>query len=116
MNWTPLRFARKCWNRILHFFGRRFWTVYVDGDLPSVLRDHVVYIVLDDDEPWHASFVCPCGCGQLLHMNLLDDEHPCWQVLDHFDGTVSLHPSVWRNIGCKSHFWLQRGKIKWCRR
>ncbi|MDM9644782.1 DUF6527 family protein [Rhizobium sp. S163] len=26
----------------------------------------------------------------------------------------TLHPSVWRNSGCRSHFWVRRGRIAWC--
>jgi hypothetical protein len=48
-----------------------------------------------------------------LHMNLLTDERPCWQVTRHQDGTATLHPSVWRQKGCYSHFWLRRGRIHW---
>ncbi|TKW76928.1 MAG: hypothetical protein DI543_18380, partial [Bradyrhizobium icense] len=56
----------------------------------------------------------PCGCGSVLHMNLLPDERPCWEVTQHGDGTASLHPSVWRQKDCKSHFWFRRGRVQWC--
>ncbi|WP_277423091.1 DUF6527 family protein, partial [Pseudomonas viridiflava] len=25
----------------------------------------------------------------------------------------SLHPSIWLNNGCRSHFWLRHGRIHW---
>ncbi|MFD1328853.1 DUF6527 family protein [Mycoplana ramosa] len=59
--------------------------------------------------------ICPCGCRAVLHMNLLPDERPCWRVTRHMDGSTSLHPSVWRQKECKSHFWFRKGRVKWCR-
>jgi hypothetical protein len=106
--------CRKLWNRVLHFCGKRFWTVVVEGDLPKSLRRNTVYVVMDDEEPWHASFICPCGCKSILHMNLLPDERPCWEVIDHSDGTITMKPSIFRKIGCKSHFWLRHGRVSWC--
>ncbi len=114
MRTTLVELARKCWNRIMYFCGRRLWTVYIEGDLPKVLAKNIVYIVYEVGEPWHVSLVCPCGCRQLMHLNLLPDERPCWRAFDHHDGTVTLQPSISRNVGCKSHFWLRRGKIEWC--
>lgn len=31
------------------------------------------------------------------------------------DGTVSIKPSGWRQKGCRSHFFLKRGQIEWCK-
>lgn len=104
----------KLWNRILHFCGKRFWTQTIHGDLPKSLRRNTVYVVMDEGEPWYTSFICPCGCKSVLNMNLLPDESPLWQVCDHNDGTVTIKPSIFRKIGCKSHFWLRHGRIDWC--
>ena len=52
--------------------------------------------------------------GRVLHMNLLPDERPCWRVTRNVDRTVTLHPSIWRNKDCGSHFWLRNGRIRWC--
>ena len=65
-------------------------------------------------ESCRSRFGCPCGCGRVLHMNLLPDERPCWRVTRNVDGTVTLHPSVWRKKDCGSHFWLRNGRIRWC--
>jgi hypothetical protein len=109
------KIGAKLWNRILHFCGKRFWTITVQGDLPTSLRTNTVYVVMDEHEPWYAAFVCPCGCKSVLHMNLLPDERPCWRLSDHNDGTVSIEPSIFRKVGCESHFWIRRGRIDWCR-
>lgn len=83
-------------------------------EIPEVLDGMILYAVGEAEYLWFAALVCPCGCGETLHMSLLPDERPRWRLTEHSDGTASLTPSVWRVKGCRSHFWLQRGKIEWC--
>ncbi|WP_407119579.1 DUF6527 family protein [Bradyrhizobium sp. LMG 9283] len=45
---------------------------------------------------------------------LLDEVKPRWDVVVDAEGRVSLHPSVWRRTGCRSHFWIRKGKVVWC--
>lgn len=89
-------------------------TSLVQERLPRELEPGILYIVEDDDFLEQAAMVCPCGCGSTLHMNLLPDERPCWRVEQHANGAVSLFPSVWRQVGCRSHFWFREGRIHWC--
>jgi hypothetical protein len=60
------------------------------------------------------ALLCPCACGAVLQMSTLPEGRPRWQVEQHPDGTLSLYPSVWRTIGCRSHFFLQHGYVIWC--
>ncbi len=90
-----------------------FATQIVHDNLPKQLKPKTLYIVEDDGYQEQAAMICPCGCGRTLHMNLLPDERPCWKVTRHEDGTATLHPSVWRQVECKSHFWFRRGKVEW---
>ena len=91
-------------------------TQLIESDPPDSMHPKVIYLVTEDGLAWHASLICPCGCGATLHMNLLPDERPCWRVIEHWHGLVSLHPSVWRTKGCRAHFWFNRGRIHWCAR
>lgn len=91
-----------------------YQTCIIEGDLPQLLQKRTIYLVCEDGFLWHVSMICPCGCNEILHMNLIPDERPCWQITKHRDQTVSLYPSVWRQKGCKSHFWFQRGYVIWC--
>jgi hypothetical protein len=88
-------------------------TQAVIAQLPSRLAPRTLYIVEEDGLLEQAAMLCPCGCGRTLHMNLLPDERPCWKVTRHPDGTSTLHPSVWRQKDCGSHFWLRKGRILW---
>lgn len=89
-------------------------TVVVQEALPTMLDPATLYIVEDDGYQEQAAMVCPCGCGSTLNMNLLPDERPCWKVTCHPDGSASLHPSVWRQKGCRAHFWFKEGRVLWC--
>ncbi len=92
---------------------RSLKTVRVD-ELPDILNANSVYVGGEGCHRWFVAMLCPCGCGETLNMNLLPDSCPRWKLTENKDGTVTLHPSVWRKKGCHSHFFLRRGLIKWC--
>jgi uncharacterized protein DUF6527 len=98
-----------CW------FFPPYHTLSVVGQLPEILKKRIVYIVEEDGFEEQVAMVCPCGCGKILHMNLLTDERPCWRLTRHSDGTCTLHPSVWRRKDCGSHFWFRQGRVIWCK-
>jgi Family of unknown function (DUF6527) len=83
-------------------------------DLPDVLKPFTVYLAGDEGHLWAAAMVCPCGCGERIELNLLSQARPCWTAQRHPNGTVTLMPSVWRQKGCKSHFFVRNGRIDWC--
>jgi hypothetical protein len=89
-------------------------TVKVE-ELPEELTPESIYIAGQGQYLWFAAMVCPCGCGEKLCMSLMADGRPKWQLAEHSDGTVSLHPSVWRTRGCCSHFFIRRGLVEWSR-
>ncbi len=82
-------------------------------ELPDQLQSKILYVAGENEHLWFAAMTCPCGCGETLSLGLMRNQRPCWTVTRHGDGTASLHPSVSRKVGCKSHFWLKRGKIIW---
>ena len=97
-----------------HWFLPPYRTMVVEESLPAQLLRRTVYIVREDGFDEQIALLCPCGCGQVLQMNLLPDERPCWRVMQNTDGAVTLHPSVWRKKDCGSHFWLRNSRIRWC--
>ncbi|WP_391540613.1 DUF6527 family protein [Lignipirellula cremea] len=42
------------------------------------------------------------------------DTRPQWSLIHHSDGAVSLSPSVWREVGCRSHFYFLLCQVVWC--
>ena len=111
-----LRWLKRAWDVVWRWLFRRplsLKTIKVE-ELPEALNDKSVYVVGEGNYQWFMAMICPCGCGETLHMNLLPESRPRWKLTEHEDGTVTLHPSVWRKKGCGSHFFLLHGVIKWC--
>ncbi len=102
------------WLQRLWPWGPKPYRVERVEDFPDRLRDHRVYIAGENGHAWAAAMRCPCGCGDVIHMNLLPESRPRWTVEERPDGVVTLHPSVWRRKGCRSHFFVRGGEIVRC--
>ena len=103
------------WLWLLAWLGLRtptFRTVHVE-DIPDVFQREKLYVAGEDGYAWSAAMLCPCGCGEVLEMNLLPDARPCWKLSESPDHLATLHPSVWLKSGCASHFFVENGKIRW---
>ncbi len=112
MNWL-VQLLKRLWEEIFGQSQPAYQHYLVESDLPQKLKKQAIYIVHENGYFEHASMICPCGCGETLHMNLIPDEHPYWKFIQHSDDTISLHPSVWRMKGCRSHFFFRHCKILW---
>ncbi len=110
------------WSWLRGLFRRRPQAPPAEGVLRTVLTAEIpeppepgsLFLVGEGEHLWFAVLECPCGCGESVQLNLLPDDFPCWEATRHADGTVSLWPSVRRVRGCFSHFFVRRGRIKWC--
>jgi hypothetical protein len=54
---------------------------------------------------------CPCGCGEILSINLDSRAGPAWRLYRSEKAGASVFPSVWRDSGCGSHFIIWRDRI-----
>ena len=81
---------------------------------PEVVEKGIFYLVGTRGCEWSAVFTCPCGCGQPVWLNLLSGQRPRWRVSVHFGHVPSVFPSVWRQVGCHSHFFVRHGCVDWC--
>lgn len=100
------------WLRAL--FGNEHWRGELVGEVPDQPAPQTVYLLGDEgDRPWAAALLCPCGCRELIQLSLITDDNPSWRVHISSDGLATLHPSVWRVRGCRSHFFVRRGRIMW---
>ena len=89
--------------------------VPIRGDeLPAKLPKRDVVIASEDGLPYLIGMKCPCGCGRRLEMMASEDIMPHWKIRADRRGRASLYPSVHLQVGCKSHFWLCDGRVKWC--
>jgi hypothetical protein len=64
------------------------------------------------DKPKWLRFKCPCGCGDVIALNLMTSHYPRWTVERHKDSTLTVHPSVDAKT-CGSHFWIRHSHIDW---
>ncbi len=104
------KFVRWVWS----WFSERTWQAVRVEDLPDRLQKHRVYLIGENDQVWQVAMLCPCGCAAVIQLCVLPESRPNWTVTTHIDGKLSLHPSVWRTTGCRSHFFLRAGRIEWC--
>jgi hypothetical protein len=84
-------------------------------ELPEHPEDKTIYLVTHLGHCWQIVMICPCGCRKVLYMNAIKDHHPYWRYEIHGKRRLSLHPSIHRQVGCKSHFFVRGSKIVWCK-
>jgi len=108
-----IRFIERIRLFITRFFNKEplFVNKYVDI-IPKKLKPGILYIEGESQSEQFASLLCPCGCKEEINLNLEPEEKPCW-VLNGGRRT-DLSPSIWKSSNCKSHFFIKKGKIKWC--
>ncbi len=94
-------------------FFRDSYFAFWSEEIPDDIQQNIVYIEGSIDSADIAAFVCPCGCNEKISLSLLECSKSNWSVSTDFFGRVSLSPSIWRTKGCKSHFFLRKGKIIW---
>jgi hypothetical protein len=73
--------------------------------IPAKLDSGILYV---SKEFGSAAHLCACGCGTIVRTPL-----DRWSLKETKDGP-SLDPSIgnWQEP-CKSHYWIERGKIRW---
>jgi hypothetical protein len=71
-----------------------------------------VVVVTRKQHRW-ALFQCPCGCDEVITLSLQQIHRPHWSLRNSRHGRPNLQPSVWRDRGCYSHFWVTDGRVYW---
>jgi hypothetical protein len=93
-------------------WDKPFSVEYVE-DPVDIPKNKFLYIIGTTDEPWQVELICPCGCKDKIVLPVNDSTSPRWELKITNQHTPTLHPSIWRSKGCKSHFFLQNGKVEW---
>ena len=86
----------------------------VKGDSLPIRLPSRDFVLARDAGDWSVGLRCPCGCSQTLELLTIPEAAPRWDLSINAAGLPSLKPSVWRQAGCPSHFWLRDGKVGWC--
>lgn len=95
-------------------FSRQTVKVCFLKEVPAKAKKNTIYFIGENNFYWMAGLLCPCGCGDFIHLNLLKGVSPQWKYKIS-RGLISISPSIWRTLGCKSHFSIRRGEIIWVR-
>jgi hypothetical protein len=104
------------WRRLQRWFGfKQIVTPRAVEELPDDLAPNLLYLVGAGSQPWSAAMLCPCGCRSLIQLSLIADDDPRWKLNYESSGRVTLHPSIWRIKGCRSHFFVRSNVIIWAR-
>ncbi len=82
-------------------------------DFPEVIPEKKILVLSEGYEPDSLAFKCPCGCNSDIYLNLLEDAEPRWNFIITKNGNITISPSIWRKIDCRSHFFIRDGKIEW---
>lgn len=88
--------------------------IHQEDSLPAMLPRRDLVVAHADGEDWSVGLRCPCGCGDTLELMLLREVRPHWRLEVDRSRRPSLYPSIWRDTGCGSHFWVRRGQVHWC--
>lgn len=78
------------------------------------VEGNALYFVAPVNIPKWALFRCPCGCNSVITLSLQQAHRPHWTLRTSKNNRPILYPSVWRDVGCMSHFWVQDGRVYWC--
>jgi hypothetical protein len=110
-----LDFLTNLWDKFSIWFDVRSkpFNVIYQNELPDVFEKKTIYIVGEDENYWCIAMLCPCGCNAIIQLNLLSQTHPKWSFFHTKDATITIMPSIWRNIGCRSHFYIRKGRLVW---
>jgi hypothetical protein len=92
--------------------GRISYNYKFISDEPDAIVEKIIYVVGERPHYWMLLFKCPCGCGEAIRLNTLRTASPSWKFHIRWR-RISVYPSVWRKVGCKSHFHVRKGKVRW---
>lgn len=94
------------------YIATKYKYVFVE-ELPEAIPENNVIIIAEDGIPDSLVFKCPCGCRTDIYLNLLKDAKPRWHFRISKKNKITINPSIWRKVGCKSHFFIGAGRIFW---
>lgn len=84
-----------------------------DNPSPDKIKKDIIYVVGGNKYVKWAYLKCPCGCNDSIMLSLSKNRFPSWSVKQDKLGRASISPSINKLDGCKSHFFVKKGKIVW---
>lgn len=117
-----MKWMKNIWLRIINWWNgneeepKKIYQLLQVNEQPLLVEvaDNLVYHIGDEDWKWLLMFKCPCGCGNVIHLSLLEKSVQKWKLKVEDNNIFSIQPSVNRQVGCKSHFFITHNEVKWC--
>lgn len=102
------------WRSIVELLAPARKVVRIEADAPPehMPARHLV-LLTEGSEEWSVVMLCPCGCGDNVELPLFAEARPRWHLRTDARGRATLHPSIWRKDGCRSHFFVRAGRVSW---
>jgi hypothetical protein len=98
------------YEKFLSFIGFKYKLEFSeDVLLRHEMKKMSIYAIGGLENCWCITFICPCGCNEIILLNSLDN-FPSWRIKS--EVPVTIKPSIHRIKGCKSHFWIINGKAR----
>lgn len=91
-----------------------YYDFSIETDIPNAPKPNHIYIIKEGNEADSLFFKCPCGCNGNITLNLLQDTSPSWYY-EITNNKLTISPSISRLVGCKSHFFISNGKVRWAK-
>tara|TARA_R110000772_G_scaffold19985_4_gene55543 strand:- start:2341 stop:2682 length:342 start_codon:yes stop_codon:yes gene_type:complete len=113
MKTTIKNFFERLIQPLSRFWDKPYSVRYVEDPVDHP-KKKTLYIIGTEKEPWQVELICPCGCKDKIVLPVNDSTSPRWRLKTTNQGVPTLSPSIWRSKRCRSHFFLQNGKINWC--
>lgn len=101
------------WNTVLRYCRFIDYGVVELANRPKQIPERTIVIIGSGTKKKWILLMCPCGCGETLTLSLMQSHKPNWKASKDKWSRVTLSPSVWKNDGCRSHFFIKKGKILW---
>lgn len=119
MNTTKLiKGLRRFWHGLFHTSPRRktaFRGVTYVSSMEAAdrhVRKSRLVVIGSKERPKWLRFLCPCGCGEVVALNLMTSHSPRWAIREDAKGTLSVSPSA-DSMTCGSHYWIRRSRVHW---
>lgn len=96
---------RKFWYRDV--FYPKIVVAKNQSEASAAITRGTLVVVQPSDRPKSVKFLCPCGCGEVLSINVMRGAGKAWRIVFDLRRGLSLYPSVWLDVGCESHFILR---------
>ena len=84
-------------------------------DDKDIADNEILFVGTKESHKW-AMIRCPCGCGEVIHVNLMRTHSPHWSAVIENKNDVTFRPSLWIDRSrCGSHFFVVRGRVVWAK-